>query len=650
MVTHSVPRPSGRQGAALHVVLAVVAILMLLASSMVALSTMSLNLLNSYHNGQVAQNEADTGLARLLYALADQRAFGENRVDEIRGCVTPGFADPESYHYVTFNPSKGFPHSVNNTNGGTPNGYAGRSIPSRMIHAFVTGHCRGQYRTIEVLLEQPPYPFAVASSGRIRSSGPLIAQGTSSTEKFLANDLSRPGNVASNSTSRDGTNPAVYIGADPNRPDLQTLITGFVQSSGMVMIKQPAVVKGGIRPTTDAVKLPDIDVTRFDNTKPDPDTGLKPEGVVEISPKTFGAQTLDVTYHCSHDLTYTGNLTLDNAFLYVKGDLNIQGGVKGTGAIVVDGNVTVEGDTSLEADNRVALVVSGDATLKGNGNFFQGLVYSKGNLTASHVTVVGNMVVNSKDPGKGSTGLEQVRLVDNPQAASLKFTVVSSKKATSQQTNGDRPFRIGPILKDKDDPSQGYTPGFEGQNDAGDADHGADGWFSEPDARKYIYEMLVPKDSTAVAGAMTSLNFGDLGNARSRCSDAGDVWKAYDAIQKGAETYKANLERLAAYDTWTKMPEPKQSGPPAGISSDAERDAVVAENLALVTEYPKLVGELANAYMNYYESHASATGTFKKPGKIIERVEKTYDFDLNQFLPQAQRLKMKYWHVSYQRL
>src|SRR5205085_2210527 len=95
------------------------------------------------------------------------------------------------------------------------------------------------------------------------------------------------------------------------------------------------------------------------------------------------------------DLTVQGDLILNQALLYVKGNLTVQGGLTGSGIVVVLGSTTVTGATDVAAGNLVALVAMGNVTLIGNAgvkNYFQGLVYTRGTFSASNVTIAGTFV------------------------------------------------------------------------------------------------------------------------------------------------------------------------------------------------------------------------------------------------------------------
>jgi hypothetical protein len=108
--------------------------------------------------------------------------------------------------------------------------------------------------------------------------------------------------------------------------------------------------------------------------------------------------TLEGYCRASMGYVVSGNLTLNSAVLYVDGDLTVNGAIMGTGAIFVTGRTTVNAAqqaSDLSADNVVALASLGDVTLTAQSranNFFRGVIYTEGNFTASHISLMGSFV------------------------------------------------------------------------------------------------------------------------------------------------------------------------------------------------------------------------------------------------------------------
>ena len=221
---------------------------------------------------------------------------------------------------------------------------------------------------------------------------------------------------------------AVYIGDEGGE---NTYISGFILSPGHVLVKRPATVKEGVRAQGDKVGIPNINVREKYYNAGD-------EGVIKIVSEAFASlQKLDAMYFREGNLTYTGNVEMSNAFLYLKnGTLEIGGGLTGCGAIVVEkGKVLIKGDAALNGNNRIAVICDGDVTFQENNNYFQGLVYSHGNLSAKDITIVGNLILDGRDfAGNADTSksiaLTNVNAMSNSEeTAVISFTAQSNTDA-----------------------------------------------------------------------------------------------------------------------------------------------------------------------------------------------------------------------------
>lgn len=597
-----------RRGVALQIVIVLVAIVLFLASAMVALTTMNLNLTQGYSNGEIALSEAEAAAATLLYNLSESDDYGVDGTASFRGRLTPGYDDSQCWHAVTFGASnsQGLPWSVNNKDGSKSAGYLSRTVPTRMVHAFAVGYCRGQTRTIELLVERPPFPYAIANSGPIRSSRPLTVYGTSSASRLIAGGRDRPGHVASNYRGRGQDDPSIRIGRDDANPNNQTYISGFVQAVGLVDILQPAVVRHGVRRGGDGVKLPDIPIASFRNAGQ--------PGVIEIRPERIGSQSMDAMYHSGHNLTCDGGFTLHNAFLYVDGDLTVNGPVKGTGAIVVNGNVRVTGDTDLAGTNKVALVASKDIRLDGAGNYFQGILYARGNVQAKNITVVGNMVINSPDPAGGRAVLDRVQMVSDLNVGRIEFTARSSTDATDQYNGPSYPFSL------------------VGNKIGADADEGGDFMF-RPAA--------TVRDAIVQGIDADTLTFGDYMDVAREDPAIQAILADIAQLQAEMASYRELGAQIAALESRL-----------AGMdSNDPECGAVEGEIANKRTQRDALkVAMEAAAWKigvdaeKYYKSHSDRSGRYNTGNKNID-VARRITVDLNQFLPTHQSLKVRYWHV-----
>ncbi|MEW6283701.1 MAG: hypothetical protein AB1758_34135, partial [Candidatus Eremiobacterota bacterium] len=197
-----------RRATAVYTAIALVAILSTIALALAGAFSLTLNFTQKYSNQDLARNEAEGALAELLANLSVNKNYGLNG-EEIRGRLTARLTDQQAFHVLTFRPGTGYPHSTN-TAGGVTLGSLGRTLPTGTIHAVATGFCRGEYATIEAIIERPPYPYGVSTSGPIVSPSALVVKGVSTVALWAATGLDdRPGHLLSNSLQ------GVSIGTGP---------------------------------------------------------------------------------------------------------------------------------------------------------------------------------------------------------------------------------------------------------------------------------------------------------------------------------------------------------------------------------------------------------------------------------------------------
>lgn len=605
------------RGLSLQAVLMFTAILTVLVALMTSLFTMTLNFTQTFYNGESALNEAEAGIAAVRARLAENPEYGTTRSEELRGRVSAEAQEGDAWHLVTFKSLTGFPASTNNRSGADAAGSLGRTVPTDSVHVVSTGYYRGQYRTVEALFRQPPFPIALAASGKVHSKTPLVIEGTTSVGAYEGGDDDRPGHLVCNSP--DG----VSIQRGLAGPDIKTYISGFVRSVGPVTIEKPAEVRGGVHPMADRMELPQIDLSSFRNQGQ--------AGVVDIVDGSLTSQVMDIMYFCGHDLVIEGSAELDNAFLFVDGNLKVTGSVRGVGALVATGRITVENGTTLSGTNRVALLAGDDVTLRGNANYFQGIVYSQGNLSAKSITVLGNVILDSADPAKGGATLDDVRLVSNSEAARMTFTSTSSSEATTQNNWWNPPFPLGGGGEGQN--VVGVNPAIK--NQGGEVDGGLmEGWDSSGNPQQIIDRFT---------GQIGKLEIGVFVGAP---PDAADLIAQAQALVEESKRYPEIWNNISALEG--ELNGMDADDPDRG-SVERALEAARAELVACQAAYDRMVATLARNYSDYYRAHADKSGRYKTSTKTID-VERRYDFDLNQFLPEAASMRLTYWKVYPRRM
>lgn len=624
-------RHTRRGAVSLASVFCLVGLVTLLASGMVGVFTLNLNMTQKSFNGSIAESEAEAGIAEALYRITDPSgdnidndkqppAVSYGRSGEtIRGTITPDLSPEEAYHVVTFAKGTGFPHSTNNTYLDSDTGSLGRTIPDGMFHIVSTGYCRGQYRTIEALVSKPPFPFGLATSGKLVSHDPFVVKGVSSVADLIDEKEDRPGHILCNST--DG----VKIGqSDPPRP---TYISGFVKSVGPIDIAQPAEVIGGLRPGSDTSTLAKIDVTNFKNQNQ--------PGVVTINDAHFvREQTMDIMYFYSGpQLTYERAVKLKQALLYVEGDLVIKGPVTGEGLIVVDGNVTFGSGTTLDGANKMAVLASGDVTIRGANNYFTGLIYCGGNFTASNVTVVGNTIVNSPDPAKGEANLENVTVISNTETGDMTITVTSSNRAEGQDNAHDG---VIPLLLN--DNTFGLPHGWDYSNGGGGE---LQGWVNREEKQEnYVMAlMLLWTRAENINDEFPKKGYGPTSGS------AGSVW------QQAQDLYELAATNRAIHVEIDNVKKQIITAEESGLPSDhlLARISNLETRLTSREDFRKVAAGLVSAVYNHKQRHADGDGVFDD-GTVDMDITIEHRFNLNEYLPESERIKIAYWRVHYGKL
>lgn len=629
------------RGASVAIVLALVTVMSFLAAAMTALFMMSVNLTQGSFNGDVALNEAEAGVNEVLYHLGqtEDHAYGKgNQV--IRATHTPGFTAEEAYHVVTFDPSSTFPHSLNNIGAsGSGTGYGGRQVPADCVHVISTGVCRGQTRTVEAVIRKPPAPFGLGTSGSIRSASSLVVKGSSGGA--VTDD--RPGHIVANAPEG-----LVIDGAN-------TYISGFAKSCGPISIAQPAEVKGGLRPNASTTELPEISI---DALNPQAQTG-----VVNMLDSTYGAATLDIMYYCGHDLAFTGQVTMKDSFLFVNGNLQISGGVKGKGAIVVTGDVTIDGGVALSSANdmEVALIAKGMITLRGGSNAFRGLVYSGKGAEVKNMTVIGTTVVNSGDT-TGSAALDGATFISQqPTDGKIEFTA----KSRQSMTGGSATLN----------PNQVSLPISALAHDEGSGVFGSPGGgLNEKDLRDGKLTWILfqggsfPSTVEGLTAMLTSGNPNTTGAPPFPVPvPAGWGGPSYDglvtthqAMVTAANAHAVLLEDITALQS--ELADLEDDVPPDQSAIDSTRNAIAAKQSqaatqkttaeSLAAQYVSAVTTFNDACIRYFETHVDANGygTEEENGRLPPDFERTFTFDFNKYFPASSHCHIAYWHVTRGRL
>lgn len=378
-------RRKRRFGGALGLVLAVAALALLAAFTAATVATLNLRMASNVANTSIADGLAESVVQEAVANLQQDFAYHTDI------SIGPGLGLPDgSKGWLTFDKKSADPYSTNNFLGDDADGWK-RTLPDKTIHLIGIGECGGVRRCVEAVVHAPEYPVTAACSGPVRVKNSLIAGFEPADDRdwepgsgySVEEDELKPGHLVTNSAS----STSIVL-------DAGTKITGDVQSRGGVRLNG-AKVEGEVRaPWGSDAPIPDFDIETFD---PKSSEDIYYEELTAV-PSTA---TLVGNVRYEGDLTMSGNLTLDNAYLYVKGNVTLNGELKGVGGLIATGAVKFKGAVDITSNDEIAVLTGGGLELTGTSasrNIFRGLLYTQGPFVGKKVTIVGGFVVDKGQP------------------------------------------------------------------------------------------------------------------------------------------------------------------------------------------------------------------------------------------------------------
>ena len=260
---------------------------------------------------------------------------------------------------------------------------SGARVPGHCVYLASVGSFGGEKAVVEGVISVAEFPFALASSGPLRTSGSFLV-GAVDDPAALALGMDSPafqkllkrGSLLSNASGL-----AVRLDGSPVN------VTGDVVTVGTADVGR-ALIGGAIKENRDPKPMPDFDLSQLVGWQNEP--GVRTLETNHLtSPEAFEGYV-----KASGPVEIDGELRLSEAIVFIDGSLTVRGPMSGRGALFCTGPVNLE-STSIGALSQLAIVSGGDLTITGRGKAssrIAGLLVSKGNLTLSDVTVVGCVV------------------------------------------------------------------------------------------------------------------------------------------------------------------------------------------------------------------------------------------------------------------
>ncbi len=434
-----------KRGSGLATVLLVTAIATTLAFTTVGLSFHHLSATTRMGNGYYAKNLAEAALAKAIDKIMTDQDYGRTVTADTTIRINFPDAPAGSYGLLTFDsaeaqnynnsqPGARLPGCFNNLLSDTPRLAPEANVPGHAVFLSAVGVCKGSTRRIDTVVYVPKFPWALAASGSIRSTGDIfLASVRKGGDPNVDADL-LPASLATNSAI--GDKAVEFAGTN-------ITIKGDLQSHSGAKLGN-ALILGEKRLNAATITLPSLNIADYDTKNKN---GVSNLADIQTSAPVKGFA------HRSGDLLCADSLVLDGAVLYVDGNLNVSGGIKGTGAVIVKGKTTVAGTSSFVGDNKLALLSEGDVAITGtsdNPSHFNGLLYSEGNLSASHTNLVGTVIANDKTGGSGGQiSLDKSKIIQDSSSSSFNMTVTtSSSSSTDPIPSGKRSLVGVPAILD----------------------------------------------------------------------------------------------------------------------------------------------------------------------------------------------------------
>jgi len=404
------------RGAVLAVVLVVIMLAALLVFSVAGSSIFHLTVSTRLANEMAARQSAESVIAMAVEKIVKNQDYGRN--GEMPLQYVPSEPDKCGSALLSFVPADArrleIPCSTwNLKNDAAASGWKGRVVPRNSVHLVGTGVSCGVKRSLEAIIYMPPFPYAIASSGTVTSNGNLVVASVKTPEDFsgvLDPKKLLPADLASNSTD----SRAITLKGE-------AFVTGNLQTAGDVEMEKGGkyTVLGEIKRQSDTVSIPTIDIESYD-----PESN----GCCQSLESNVAGKVLEGYYRSEGSVNVAGDLELNGSLVYVKGDLTVNGKVKGKGALVVAGRTTISNGANVSSDNLVALMSKSDVTLGSagsspGGSTFQGIVYTEGNLKADSMNLYGIYLASGKSSSGSSMELTNTSVVHVPSYTSVSIPI-----------------------------------------------------------------------------------------------------------------------------------------------------------------------------------------------------------------------------------
>lgn len=388
-------RPTRRRATTLGTVLLALSVGLTLTLLVATASLGGSQFFSSLDRRDVARNLAEAAIAEGLASVQQGEHYGQAGLPSQD--IRVDFGREGSFGYLTFNRDQArslrMDYSSNHFFSTIPRaGAQGRPVPRASVHLVGMGVCGSSRQQVEALIFKPPFSEGVSCAGRVQAENVLIG-GLRDPAAFAGSYDATPhtqkmaGHIFANSS-----------GSEAIRLQDRSDIRGNVSAHGGIKISS-SNVQGEVHPRAPPRKIPRLDLAQIVSTMAQIEGNWNWRGA-GASPVRGGgdgsaARPMSGYRVIQGPLVVSGDLHLNGAALYVKGDVEIRGAMQGRGAIISTGRASVGKGSNHDPESNLTLCAMGDVSLEGQGkdsSFFQGMVYSEGNIRADNISVMGALV------------------------------------------------------------------------------------------------------------------------------------------------------------------------------------------------------------------------------------------------------------------
>lgn len=433
------------RGMSLIGILLVASLLLTLAFTTAAMSFSHFTLSKQMDKAAVARSLAEAAANRAIARCLSDMLYGTRR-DASEDIEVTIPSAPNGWGKVYFGGHDAIsfgsiPRSYNYLAQDTPQQGTGRIIPSRSLHVIAIGEYNNTRRAVETIVSIPLYKYAISTTGNVTSHGGLLVAGVKNPAaveggvSLIPDDQWAPGCMMSNSGD-------VQEAINLDSGTAETRVTGDVRAVGGIKLGSNTKVEGSLQAFASPEEVPKVSAGDYDTA-----------GMTGCNTTLGGSEfALEIAGPArrSGDLTVTGGLTMDAGVLYVDGDVEIHGGLRGKGALISTGKVKIFNQSTFKAaDDQAAIVANSDVEIRGSSKddcVYNGVVFTQGDFKARQVTLLGALCA-SKTAGS-NIELDEANVLSNPISMDLDYViegmlpdhVAFARKANCYGGPGGSPF------------------------------------------------------------------------------------------------------------------------------------------------------------------------------------------------------------------